>query len=203
MFFTSKRNRHDLKAAMRDRDTKTLNPLKSLLSSYSSTSKEILLKKPRTSILHFESDEFLAPLIHNQIAKREDSLTQYKEYRRLDLADIESYEISVLQKYLPQPQTTREDVERMTIEAIESLRASGHGANDPGSMSPRRIYEWFSKDPEKRAALGPTRCNQNMKGRIIAETIKNLSDRIDAAPQSSVDQFKPKEQDELTKDRYQ
>src|SRR5271167_4237447 len=114
-----------MKSAMRERDTKTLNPLKSILTVHQSSSKDISQNKPNTPVSLFQSDQFLAPLIHRQIAKRQDSIKGFKEYHRHDLVEKESYEISVLQKYLPQPQTTEEDVRMMTTETIESLRSSG------------------------------------------------------------------------------
>src|SRR5579862_2844504 len=136
----------DLKSAMRARDMSTLNPLKSLITAHQATSKEILNKKPDTPSSELESDSFLAPIIHKQIAKRQDSIAGFKQHNRDDLAEKEAAEIGVLQKYLMQPQTTAEEVKTMTLEAIEALRNSGVGANDPGSMSLRKIFQWLNSD---------------------------------------------------------
>ena len=188
---------------MRIRDMKTINPLKALLTAHQSSSKEISTKKPHTPQSHFKSDEFLAPIIYKQIAKRQESLAGFKEYHRHDLVEKESYEISILERYLPQPQTTSADVRAMTIEAIDSLRNAGEGPNDPGNMSIRRIMEWLNRDKTRRGALSVIKADQIMVRRVIAETVKELSDRIDAAPQWNVDKLKPREEDTLTKDRYQ
>lgn len=196
-------SRLDLKTAMRDRDTKTLNPLKSLLTIHQSSSKDHARNKPNTPDSHFKSDDFFAPLIHRQIAKRQESIIGFKEYHRMDLVEKESYEISVLKQYLPRPQTTEEDVRNWTNEAVESLRTEGKGANDPGSMSVKRIYEWLFRDEARRKALGPVRIDQGMMRRVVAETIRDLSDRIDNGPDLTVEKLKPKPKDELTKDRYQ
>jgi uncharacterized protein YqeY len=188
---------------MRGRDTRTLNPLKSLLTAHQAKSKEISLKELDTPQNHFEEDEFLAPLIHRQIAKRQDALIGFKEYKRHDLVEKETFEISVLQRYLPQPQTTEADVRALTIEAVESLRSSGDGANDPGSMSLKRIYNWLHSDPERKKALGTVMADQSMVRRVVAETVSELSDRVDSPTQFEVESLKPMPTDTLTKDRYQ
>ena len=121
----------------------------------------------------------------------------------MDLVENESYEVSVLQKYLPRPQTTEEDVKNWIEEAVESLRSEGRGANDPGSMSLKRIYEWLFKDEARREALGPVRVDQGMMRRVVAETVRDLSDRIDKGPDLNVEKLKSRPKDELTKDRYQ
>ena len=75
-------SRHDLKSAMRDRDTKTLNPLKALLTVYQSSSKDHARNNTQYPDSHFQSDTFFAPLIHRQIAKRQESIIGFKEYHR-------------------------------------------------------------------------------------------------------------------------
>jgi len=192
-----------MKSAMRERDTKTLNPLKSILTVHQSSSKDISQNKPNTPVSLFQSDQFLAPLIHRQIAKRQDSIKGFKEHHRHDLVENESYEISVLQKYLPQPQTTEEDIRLMTTEAVESLRSSGDGANDPGSMSPKRVFDYLYKDEKRREMLGTVMADQGMVRRVVAETIRDLSDRIDDGPEWNVEKLKLRPQDKLTKGRYQ
>lgn len=188
---------------MRDRDTKTLNPLKALLTVYQSSSKDRSQKAPNTPESHFQSDTFLAPLIQRQIAKRQDSIAGFQQHHRQDLVEKESYEISILQKYLPQPQTTERDVREMTSEAVESLRSSGDGANDPGSMSLKRIYDYLYKDKGRRERLGIVWANQGMVRRVVAETVRDLSDRIDDGPELNVEKLKPRPEDKLTKSRYQ
>ena len=190
---------------MKARDTKTLNPLKALLTSYNAMMKETTLKHVANSMKQrtFESDDYFIPVIRKQIGKRQDAIVSFKEHLRDDLAEKEAYEISVLEKYLPQPQTTAEDVRQLTIEAVESLRSSGDGANDPGNMSYKRIYAWFNADPERKKVLGLVRCDQTMMKRVVAETVKELSDRVDGLTQANIDKLKPKEVDYLTKPRYQ
>ena len=188
---------------MRTRDMKTLNPLKSLLTAHQSNQKDVMNKKPKTPLSHFESDAFLTPLIYRQIAKRRDSLAGYKAYHRHDLAEKEEAEITVLETYLPQPQTSVEDIRAMTVEAFEALRTNGDGANDPGSMSLNRIFEYLKGNEILREKLEPTRVDQVVLRRVVAETVKSISDRIDSAPAWNVEKLKPKSEDTLTKERYQ
>lgn len=194
--------RQDLKTAMRNRDMKTLNPLKALITAHQASSKEILNKKPQTPSSKFETDSFLAPVIHKQIAKRQDSIAGFKEYHRHDLVEKEAQEIAVLSKYLPQPQTTAEEVRAMTIEATEQMRSEGVGENDPGSMNIKQIHDWLRRDEGRREKLSPIMADQAMVKRVVAETVRDLSDRIDAAPSIEVEMLNRKEEDPLTKDRY-
>jgi uncharacterized protein YqeY len=184
---------------MRMRDTKTLNPLKSLLSAYQSSVKQLQLKNPKPDEAHLVSDLVLAPVIHGEIAKREESIAQFKDNRRLDLAETEVYEVQVLQQYLVQPQTTPEYVRRVTMEAIESMRKIGAGSNDPASMSPKRIFSFLDLDKKRKEALGPILCDQKMKRRVISEVIRDASDRVDKLAESELDLVnKRKEEDTLT-----
>jgi uncharacterized protein YqeY len=188
---------------MRARDMATLNPLKALLTAHQAKAKQLTVNDPEKSDSHFANDNFLAPLIHKQISKRKDSIVGFKEYHRTDLVEKEEFEISVLEKYLPQPQTTEEDIRNLTIEAFETLRSEGKGANDPGSMGIKRIYEWLKKDAKRREMMSEKFADAGMVRRVIAETVRDLSDRPDASPEFNVERLKPREKDDLTKDRYQ
>ena len=56
--------------------------------------------------------------------QRNDSLTQYRDAGRDDLADKEQFELDLIQEFLPQPLTEAE-VGAMVDEAIASVGASG------------------------------------------------------------------------------
>jgi uncharacterized protein YqeY len=190
---------------MKARDTKTLNPLKSALAAHNALRKEVTIRHVPESQQEktWEQDEHFVPVIRKQIAKRQDSIVSFKENLRNDLVAQETYEISVLEKYLPQPQTTAEDVRQLTIEGAESIRSEGEGANDPGNMSMERIFRWLYADEETKSKLGLVWCDQTMMKRVVAETIKELSDRVDNLTQANIDKLKPKKVDYLTKPRYQ
>lgn len=58
------------------------------------------------------------------LKQRRDSIIQYEAAKRLDLADIEKYEIDILQTYMPQVLSDIE-INKEIVEAIASTRAQG------------------------------------------------------------------------------
>ena len=61
---------------------------------------------------------------NTQFKQRKDSLQQYRDAGRDDLADKEAYEIAVIEEYLPAPLSDNE-ITRMVSEAISEAGASG------------------------------------------------------------------------------
>jgi uncharacterized protein YqeY len=188
---------------MKRRDMKTIHPIKSLLAAHRDLSKEALRKNPGLATAYFESNQFLAPIIHKEIAKRRESLVLFREYQRTDLADREEYQISVMERYLRQPQVTEEQIQWWTKMALTVLRESGKGFSDPGNMSLKRIFEWFRMNDVAKDALNPELADQNMVKRVVVEIVKVLSDQPDVHVHSEVRHEKDREEDGLTKDRYQ
>jgi uncharacterized protein YqeY len=188
---------------MRNRDLNTVNTVKSVLTDHQSIVKDKKHKDPEAEDSHLQGDNIVVPVLHRQINKRQDSIQEYKAYHRQDLVEKEQFEIDVLRKYLPQPQTTAEDVRKMVIEAVEALRETGRGANDPGSMGMQRIMTWIKEDEKRRKMLGVVWADQAMVKRTMAETIRELSDRPDGLAAKNVERLKKRDKDALTKDRYQ
>ena len=62
--------------------------------------------------------------IEKMLKQRRDSISQYEAAGRNDLADVEKFEVSVLQSYLPQPLTDAEIAELLD-KAIADTGASG------------------------------------------------------------------------------
>lgn len=62
--------------------------------------------------------------IEKMLKQRRDSISQYEAAGRNDLADVEKFEVSVLQSYLPQPLTEAEIAELLD-KAIADTDASG------------------------------------------------------------------------------
>ena len=65
------------------------------------------------------------------IKQRRDSITQFEAAARQELADIEKFEISILQIYMPQPMTEAE-VEVAVNDAIASSGVPGCPRNGQG-----------------------------------------------------------------------
>jgi len=62
--------------------------------------------------------------IEKMLKQRRDSISQYEAANRHDLADVEKFEVSVLQSYLPQPLTEAE-IAGLLDQAIADTGASG------------------------------------------------------------------------------
>lgn len=63
-------------------------------------------------------------VIRKQIKRREDSILQFRQGNRPDLADKEGKESDILKAYLP-PQISEADLARIIEESVVSLGASG------------------------------------------------------------------------------
>jgi uncharacterized protein YqeY len=76
-------------------------------------------------------DAGVVAVVEKMIKQRKDSIAQYEKAARQDLADKEKYEISVIEKYLPQ-QLSQAEIDGIIAEAIASTGAKG--AADMGKV---------------------------------------------------------------------
>lgn len=102
--------REDMKTAMRAKDSVRLGAIRLLLAA---------IKQREVDERIELSDADVIAIINKMIKQRRDSITQFEAAARQELADIEKFEISVLQTYMPQPMTEAE-VEVAVSEAIAS-----------------------------------------------------------------------------------
>jgi uncharacterized protein YqeY len=102
--------REDMKTAMRAKDSVRLGTIRLLLAA---------IKQREVDERIELSDADVIAVINKMIKQRRDSITQFEAAARQELADIEKFEISVLQTYMPQPMTEAE-VEGAVSEAIAS-----------------------------------------------------------------------------------
>lgn len=84
--------REDMKTAMKQKDTIALGALRMLLAAV--MNEEVKLGKPL-------DDAGVIALIQRGVKSRKESVEQFTKGGRLDLADKETKEIEVLQRYLP------------------------------------------------------------------------------------------------------
>lgn len=84
----------DMKTALKNKDKQTLTVIRTIRSAIKN--EEIQLKRPLTE------DEALA-VIMKERKQQEDSLVEFEQAGREDLAAKAKSEIAVLEKYLPQP----------------------------------------------------------------------------------------------------
>lgn len=109
----------DLKSAMKDKDTSRLQVLRSLKSKI--LEKEISERKGNDVTL---SDEQVHDVLMKAAKQRKDSLSQYREAGRDDLAKIEEYELQIIESYLPK-MLSEDEIKKIAKEVIDETGASG------------------------------------------------------------------------------
>jgi len=109
----------DMKAAMRARDSARLGAIRLLLAA---------AKQREVDERIVLDDVAMVAIVDKLIKQRKDSVAAYLQARRQDLADQESFEISVLQAYLPQRLDAAE------VNAAVAAIVAGLAAKGPGDM---------------------------------------------------------------------
>lgn len=109
----------DLKTAMKAKDTRRLQVLRSLKSGV--LEKEIASRKggERTEI----TDELVIDVLTKAAKQRRDSLSQYEEAGREDLATIEREELEIIEGYLPK-QLSKDEIAALVDEVISQTGAA-------------------------------------------------------------------------------
>ncbi len=105
----------DMKAAMRSRDAARLSAIRLLLAA---------IKQKEVDERRDLEDADVVSSIEKMMKQRRDSISQYESASRLDLAEAEKFELSVLQAYMPQ-QLDASEIEAAVDEAVLSTGASG------------------------------------------------------------------------------
>ncbi|MDD5241323.1 MAG: GatB/YqeY domain-containing protein [Sulfuricella sp.] len=105
----------DMKSAMRAKDTPRLGAIRLLMAA---------IKQREVDERIELSDDQVIAAVEKMLKQRRDSISQYESAGRQDLADIEKFEVSVLQNYLPQA-LTEDEVEALVVAAIGSSGAAG------------------------------------------------------------------------------
>lgn len=105
----------DMKAAMRAKDSVRLGAIRLLQAAI----------KQREVDERIELDDAaVIAVIEKMLKQRRDSIAAYESANRADLADIEKFEVTVLQTYLPQ-QLTEEEIGAIVDKVIADTGASG------------------------------------------------------------------------------
>lgn len=89
----------DMKAAMRAKETARLGAIRLLLAA--------MKQKEVDERIELGDADVLA-IIDKMLKQRRDSISQYEAAGRQDLADVEKFEMSVLQAYMPQQMSDAE-----------------------------------------------------------------------------------------------
>ncbi|MGZ8271096.1 MAG: GatB/YqeY domain-containing protein [Methylophilus sp.] len=112
----------DMKNAMRAKDTARLGAIRLLQAGI----------KQREVDERIELDDAaVVGVIEKMLKQRRDSIAAYESANRTDLADVEKFEVTVLQVYLPQ-QLTEDEIAVIVDKVIAETSASG--AKDMGKV---------------------------------------------------------------------
>lgn len=109
----------DIKKAMKSQDQDRLKVLRSLKSKL--MEKEISERKEGEAEL---TDEQSVGVLMKAAKQRKESIEQFREGGRDDLANIEEAELEIIEQYLPK-MMEEEEVRRIVKEKIRSVGASG------------------------------------------------------------------------------
>lgn len=109
----------DMKAAMRAKDAPRLSAIRLLLAA---------IKQREVDERISLSDDQVMAVIEKLLKQRRDSISQYEAAGRQDLADVEKFESTVLQGYMPQP------LSEVEINAQIELALSEAAAKGPQDM---------------------------------------------------------------------
>jgi uncharacterized protein YqeY len=105
----------DMKTAMRARETARLGAIRLLLAA---------MKQREVDERIELTDADVVSIIEKMLKQRRDSITQYKAANRQDLVDVEEFEVTVLQGYMPQ-QLSEAEIASAIAEAIAATGAAG------------------------------------------------------------------------------
>ena len=105
----------DMKAAMRAKDSVRLGAIRLLLAA---------IKQREVDERIELTDNDVIAVIEKMLKQRRDSITAYESANRTDLADIEKFEVTVLQAYLPQ-QLTEDEINAIVDQVIVDISAQG------------------------------------------------------------------------------
>lgn len=105
----------DVKSAMKNKDQGRLDTLRFIHSAIKN--KEI---DSRPNEL---TEQDVMAVLKTMAKQRKESIEQYEKGNRQDLAEIEKFQLSIIESYLPQ-QMSREQVEAIVSEVITSMNAT-------------------------------------------------------------------------------
>lgn len=105
----------DMKTAMREKDTVKLEAIRFLQAAIKN--REIDMRPDPIT-----NDEVMN-VVKKMVKQRKESIEQYQNAGRTDLADKETTELKILEAYLP-AQMSREQIEALVVATISELKAS-------------------------------------------------------------------------------
>ncbi|OIZ94040.1 glutamyl-tRNA amidotransferase [Candidatus Rickettsiella isopodorum] len=108
------RIQEDMKAALRAHDKQRLGVVRLILAA---------IKQVEVDDRVDVDDQRVTQILNKMIKQRRDSIAQYDEAKRDDLADQERLEVEVIQTYLPEP-LSEADIDQLLSEVITKVGAT-------------------------------------------------------------------------------
>ncbi len=105
----------DMKAAMRAKEAARLGAIRLLLAA---------IKQREVDERIELTDADVVAIIEKMLKQRRDSISQYEAANRHDLADVEKFEVGILQTYMPQ-QLDEAEINVVIAEVIAATGAAG------------------------------------------------------------------------------
>ncbi len=127
----------DMKTAMRAHDKPRLGVIRLILAA---------IKQQEVDTRQELDDTAVLAILDKMIKQRRESIRQYSDAGRTDLADQESFEVGIIQTYMPQPLTEAE---------LDTLIAQG--IQETGATSVRdmgKVMNWLKPKAQGRTDMG-------------------------------------------------
>ena len=135
-----------LKSAMREKNKVALESLRAIKSA-------ILMLQTQLGAKETPDDNEITKLLQKLVKQRKESASIYREQGRVDLAEPEEAQISIISQFLPE-QLSPEEVEKVIDEVIQSVGAT------------------TMKDMGKVMGMANKKMAGKADGKIIAEIVK-------------------------------
>jgi|TARA_B100000003_G_scaffold128254_1_gene114971 uncharacterized protein YqeY len=135
-----------LKSAMREKNKVALESLRAIKSA-------ILLLQTQSGAKETPDDNEITKLLQKLVKQRKESASIYREQGRVDLAELEEAQISIISQFLPE-QLSPEEVEKVIDEVIQLVGAT------------------TMKDMGKVMGMANKKIAGKADGKIIAEIVK-------------------------------
>lgn len=125
-----------MKDAMRAKDKARLGTIRLALSAVKQQEIDTRAELDDTAVL---------AVLDKLIKQRRESIRQYTDAGRLDLAEAEQAEVDILQTYMPQP-LSEADIQALVVEAIQETEADS--IKDMG-----KVMSWIKPKAQGRADM--------------------------------------------------
>ncbi|MFI0400830.1 MAG: GatB/YqeY domain-containing protein [Thiolinea sp.] len=126
-----------MKNAMRAQDKARLGVIRLILAA---------IKQQEVDTRQEQDDIAVLAVLDKMVKQRRESIRQYTEAGRLELAEQEQFEINVIQEYLPQA-LSDEEVAALVVEAVAATGAAS--VKDMG-----KVMAWVKPKAQGRADMG-------------------------------------------------